>query len=291
MARRAPRDLLHIGFDADKAVIAPDRLRMRSGRAVRRRYGTTVEVLPLPASGRTRDDRIRFAAQIAVPIIILCAVLDALGIAWWMPAAGAVLLVGFFVLEQARAARPGVLAVPAGEDVHVLEVREERDAFERAVGVARRIRRTWPALGELIDPADADRALTRALAELAALLARRQQLRRLRAELSEVRHRDLAPDSPAVQALAAQRDRVERLWRATGESANRMLGSINTTAVAGESLLYEQRSHETARDAGLAISRLAAAGPAPDVEAGPELAERTAAVIAAYRELTAGLSG
>jgi hypothetical protein len=278
-------DGLHIGADSEKVVVAPYPLRMRTGRAGRRRTGSVTELVPAPPSGRTRADRIRFAARLALPLLILSAVLDAVGIPWWAPAAGTVALVGWVVREQARAARTGSIAVPVGDDCHVLVAAEERAAYVRAVVLSRRVRRTWPELGGLIDPADADRTLTRALDELAALLARRQQIRRLRAELSEVDHADLPPNSAAVQALAAQRHRVETLWRETGAQANRMLSGINTAALAGENLIREQGVHRTARDAELAISRLAVAGPRPAVPAGPELAERTAAVIAAYRDL------
>jgi hypothetical protein len=65
-----------------------------------------------------------------------------------------------------------------------------------------------------------------------------------------------------------------------------MLAGINAAALAGESVLREQRISRAARDAELAISQLTA-GPAAAAEAGPELAERTAAVVAAYRELAA----
>jgi hypothetical protein len=280
---------LHVGIDADKIVVAPYSLRLKTGRAVRRRFGSVTELVPAPPSGRSREDRMRFAVQLTLPLVFLSAVLSVVGIPWWAPAAGTVLLVGFVVWEQARAARTGSIAVPSDDDnVPVLVAPEERAAYHRALVVSRRIRRTWPALGDLVDPADADRTLTSALGELAVLMGRRQQIRRLRAELSEVKHRELPADSPAVAALAAQRARIETLWRKTGRQANRMLGALNTAALAGESLIREQRIHDTAREAELAISRLAAAGPAPAVEAGPELAERTAAVIAAYRELGAG---
>jgi hypothetical protein len=139
----------------------------------------------------------------------------------------------------------------------------------------------------MIDPVDADHTLTRALDQLAAVLARRQQIRRLRDELAEAGQADLPADSPARYALAVQRERVEALWRAAGQAANRTLTSINAAALAGESVLREQRIGRTARAAELAISQLAATGAGPAVEAGPELAERTAAVVAAYRELAA----
>lgn len=287
MARRGAPAELHVGIDAEKVVVAAYPLRMRTGRAVRRRHGTTVELVPARPSGRSREDRLRSAGRVALPMIFLTAVLHALGITWWIPAVAGLTMVALVVRRQARAARTGVIALPPGDDAHVLIAHEERDAYARAVGLARRVRQTWPALGDLIDPAEADRDLTRALGELAALLARRQQIRRLRSELADVRQRDLPAGSPAVQALAAQRDRVEDLWRETGRTANRMLGSITAAAKAGESLIHEQRVHETARSAELAIARLADGGPAPLPEAGPELAGRTAAVIAAYRELAA----
>lgn len=281
---------MYIGIDAEKIVIAPYPLKMRTGRARRHRLGSVVEVIPVPPSGRSREHRTRFASQLSLVLLVFCAVLTALGIPWWAPAAGSVALVAFVAVQQARAARPGSFALPAGDDCHILYAREERIAYERAVVVARRVRRTWPQLAHMIDPADADRSLTRALDDLAAIMGRRQQIRRLREELTGVNQRDLPADSPAVQALAAQRTRVSELWRATGATANRILASIDAAALAGENLIREHRIAQTARDAEMAISRLAAAGTARSVEAGPELAERTAAVVAAYRELAAGLT-
>jgi hypothetical protein len=280
----APRTL-HVGIDAEKIVVAPFPLTMRAGRARRRTLGSVTEVVPVPASGRSRAHRVRFAARLALPVFLLAAVLGAVGIPWLLGAAGGLVLIAVVAREQARAARTGVIAVPPGDGAHVLVAREERAAYERALVVSRRIRRTWPALGDLVDPADADRTLTRALEELAALMARRQQIRRLRTELREASPGTVPPDSPAVQALTAQRDRVERLWRATGAQANRMLSSIDAAAMAGESLIREQRLQQTAREAERVITRLALTGAAPAIPAGPELAERTAAVIAAYREL------
>ncbi len=283
----APR-VLHIGIDAEKIVVAPHPLTTRAGRARRHTTGSITEVVPVPGSERSRADRTRFAARLALPLLVLGAVPGAFGLPWWAGPAVAMALVALVAREQSRSARTGVLAVPVGDTAHVLVAREERAAYERAVVVSRRIRRTWPALGGLVDPADADRTLTRALSELAALMARRQQIRRLRTELQTARHGEVPAGSPALLALAAQRSRVERLWRTTGDQANRMLASIDEAALAGESLIREQRLQQTAREAERAITRLALAGPVPVIEAGPELAERTAAVIAAYRELGTG---
>lgn len=278
---------LHIGIDAEKVVVSPLRLKMRTGRARRVRFGSVTEVVPVASSGRSREERVRFVSQLVLALVVLSAVLSALGVAWWAAAGGSLALVVFVAVEQARAARTGIIALPKGEESHVLHAVEERSAFERAFVVAKRVRRTWPALRHMIDPDDADRSLSAALAELAAIMVRRQQIRRLREELAQATRHDLPADSPAVQALAEQRLRVEALWRSTAGAANRILASINAAALAGENLIREQRIGETARHAELAISRLTTAG-SPATEAGPELAERTAAVIAAYRELAAG---
>ena len=277
---------LHIGVDAEKVVVSPYPIKMRSGRAKRNRTGSVTEVLPVAPSGRSRADRIRLSSQLALVLLILSSVLSVLGIPWWAAASGSAALVGFVIWDQAKAARAGLLALPRGEDSHVLWAPEERLAFERALQVARRIRRAWPELRDMLDPVDADHTLTRALDQLAALMARRQQIRRLRTELTEAGQADLPADSPARLALAAQRERVEALWRETGRAANRMLSGINATALAGESVLREKRISQAARDAESAISHLAAV-PAATFEAGPELAERTAAVLNAYRELAA----
>ncbi|MEV8507882.1 hypothetical protein AB0368_24095 [Actinoplanes sp. NPDC051475] len=278
---------LFVGTDHEKIVVSAHPLRMRTGRAMRERQGSVTEVVPVPPSGRSRETRVRFTSQLSLVLIMLVAVLGVLGIPWWVAAAGAVALVTFATVEQARAAREGSLAVPRGDDSYVLEAAEERAAYGRALVVARRVRLTWPALRHMIDPDDADRALAAALRELASIMARRQQIRRLREELGAAGLHNLPADSPAVQALAEQRLRVEGLWRSTAAAANRILAGINAAALAGENLIREQRIGRTAREAELAISRLAVGAVAP-ADSGLELAERTAAVITAYRELAAG---
>jgi hypothetical protein len=139
----------------------------------------------------------------------------------------------------------------------------------------------------MIDPDLADHSLTRALDELGGLLVRRQELRRLRAEIAGVRRQDVPADSPAVQALAAQRDRADHLWRETGVRTNRILRSLDRAALAGEAFIRERQIGETARQAEFVLAGLADQHAATVAEAGPELADRTAAVITAYRELAA----
>jgi len=277
------RTELHIGIDAEKAVVAPYALKTRSGRARRDRTGSVIEYLPVPPSGRSAEDRRARTGRVALPLLFLTAVLFTLGVPWWLPAAASATVIGVVARRLRRAAEFGTFAVPGGAGAHVIWSAPERAAFDRAVVVARRVRHTWPALAVMIDPAEADRTLTRALDELAALLARRQEIRRLRAELAGVRRTDVPAGSAALEALAAQRDRVEHLWRETGEQANRILRGINAAALAGETFCREQQIGAAVRQADLLLATLAAGSPPAD--AAPELADRTATVISAYREL------
>ncbi|WP_203834971.1 hypothetical protein [Winogradskya humida] len=283
----APRDReLYIGADHEKTVVSAYPLKMRTGRARRYRFGSVTEVVPRTPSGRSREQRIKVSSELALVLLVVCAVLTLVDVPWLVAASGSLALVAFVTARQARAAKVGTLALPREEGAFVLHAEQERAAFGRAVASARRVRRTWPALRHMVDAAEADRSLTAALGELAATLSRRQQIRRLRDELYDAAGHGLPGESPAAMALAEQRTRVEELWQVSGADANRILASIHAAAVAGENLIHEQRVHETAREAELAISRLTATG-TPTTNAGPELAERTAAVIAAYRELAA----
>ncbi|WP_305789365.1 hypothetical protein [Symbioplanes lichenis] len=285
---------MFIGVDPGKTVVSPTPIRMSSGRALRFRSGSVTEIVPRPPSGRSRPDRIRIASQVAFASVIAGALLSTVGVPWWISAVVAVALVTLVAGVQARAAQPGRLATPqspratgksakAGhQEAYVLVAARERAAFGRALALARRIRRTWPALQPMIDPGDADRGLTAALHELAGVLAQRQHLCRLRAELAESAGYGLPPASPAVQALAEQRARVDELWQSTRAEANRILAALHTIARTGEEFVREQRLLETARSAELALAELTSM---PAASQAPELAERTNAVVAAYREL------
>jgi hypothetical protein len=275
---------LHIGIDCEKIVIAPSSLRTRTGRARRRRAGSVTEYVPVAPSGRSRETRLAYTARLALPLIFTSAVLFACGVAWFVPLAASLATVGLVWRRQYRAAQPGTFAVPGNDESQVLWAPQERAAYERAVVVSRRIRNTWPDLADMIDPATADRSLTHALGDLAALMSRRQEIRRLRTELSAVRPGAVPAGSPAVLALAAQRERVEQLWQQTGEQANRILRSLDAAAAAGETFRHELRIDATARAAEQALTTLAVG--APTAGTGPDLAARTDAVITAYRELS-----
>jgi hypothetical protein len=240
--------------------------------------------MPVPPSGRSRETRVTFLARLGLPMFFAAAVLYAAGAPWWLLAAGVACTLGLVGRNDRRRAMRATFAVPRDSDARVLRTAEERTAYARAVAVSRRVRHTWPALTGMIDPVTADRSLTNALDDLATLLVRRQELRLLRAGLSTVRRKAVATDSPAVLALDAQREQADRLWLETGEQANRILRGIDATALAGETFVHERRIGDTARRAERVLARLTAG--APPVGSAPDLADRTEAVLAAYRELS-----
>ncbi len=274
---------LHAGIDFEKVVVSPYPLRTRSGVACRERAGTMTVFVPRPPSGRSREDRVTFAARLALPLLLVSAVLAASGFSWWLAAGGSAALVALVWRGQARAAQEAAFAVPRDTGSRVLWSVPERAAFAGALDASQRVRRTWPALDGMIDPVLADRSLTRALGELAEVLGRRQELRRLRGELAGVRDADIPGDSPARMAADLQRDRVDEVWRETGAAANRILGSIDAAARAGEGFIRERQVAATARHAERTLARVA--GVPAAVESGPDLAGRTEAVIEAYRDL------
>jgi hypothetical protein len=278
---------LHIGIDAAKIVVSPYPLKLSAGRATRRRAGSVTEMLPVQPSGASREQRTAFACRLSLTLMFLSALVAAAGVPWWLPAAASAATVAILWRRQARAAEHTLFEVPREPGARVLVSADERAVYQRAVAVVGRIRRAWPALPGLID-SSAEHALGRSLDDLATLLARRQEIRRLRAGLSGVRHDGVPAGSPAVAALQEQRDQAERLWHEAGREANRILRSLDRTALAQESLLRERHVGETARHAELVLAGLTPGAPVAD--AGPELADRTDAVITAYRELAAGQS-
>ncbi|MEU4691005.1 hypothetical protein [Actinoplanes sp. NPDC023714] len=282
---------LHIGIDAEKTVVSSYPLKARSGRIRRTRVGTLVETSPCAPSGRTLEQRVVATSRIALPLLFLTAVAAAFGMSWWLAAAGSAGLVGWFWRRQARAAQIAAFAVPRDREqpaetrARVLWTAAERAAFDNALTASRRVRATWPALGGMVDPVLADRSLTRALDELATVLARRQDLRRLRADLSGVELTGVPADSPARAAVTEQAERADVLWRETGAARDRIVHSIEAAARAGESFLRERRVAAIAGYAERTLARVT--GSAAVAESGPELASRTEAVIAAYRDLAA----
>ncbi len=277
---------LHVGADAEKIVVALQPLRMRTGRGRNRYTGQVTELVALPPNGYTTAHRNRTVGRLAAVVAVLALVLSALGIPWWLTTAVGALLVGRFAREQARAAEPGLIAVPSIRlSSQVITALPDRVTFERCLAVARRIRGTWAHLRHMIDPATAELQLDHALWELAGVLARRQEIRRLRDDLLGVRLSDLPADSPAVRALREQAEHVEALWREVDADVELHATALRAIAQAGETFIHELRVNRTAHQTRVAVAQLTATRVPSSADAGQALADRTAAVLAAYREL------
>lgn len=287
MFHRATPPRLHVGVDADKTVVALRSIGMHAGRARVRRTGDVTQFAPVPGNGRTPAERAWSAARLAAVLLALGLVLAAVGPPWWSTTPAMLIVLAQLVREQARSAVDGVFALPAAGDAAVVLVADaDRETFARCLATAHRIRSSWPALPDMIDPGHAEVLLCRALWDLAGVLARRQQIRRVRAELYAIRVDGLPADSPAVAALREQRRDIEGLWRQVDTAVRRHAELLAEAAAAGDALIREQRVGRAARDAQLIVAQLAAAR-APAHAAGQDLAERTAAVTAAYLELAA----
>jgi hypothetical protein len=209
------------------------------------------------------------------------------------------------------------------QERHVLASPEERAAFLQSLDVAKRVANTWPELGNMIDIADAEPLLARSLWDLADALVRRQQIRNVRNGLRSQDTVGLPANSPLVLQLQAQRARVHDLWSEINVEVDRHAANLMAAAVAGETFIREQSAHEeklraeqkahqdrldkerklheTMLDAerklghaidhvGQALNGLDRSALSSPRDAGEHLAEHTAAVVMAYRELAARYS-
>ncbi|HWG97914.1 MAG TPA: hypothetical protein VNV66_01005, partial [Pilimelia sp.] len=196
----------------------------------------------------------------------------------------AALLALVFVAAGAAAQRRARLRWESAQCV--LTGRAERAAFEAAVADAERIQRCWPTLDQLADPVDPRAALARALWELALTLRGRGRLRGVVQALD--RAAAPVPESDPLRAVLRSRIAGVRARLATVEAdARHRLRQIRRLALVcqqhADRCVARARAAETVRAAETLLHEPppAAAGPAED------LAERTEAVLLAYRELTA----
>jgi hypothetical protein len=171
--------------------------------------------------------------------------------------------------------RHGLLIVPRGE----------ADAWHEAGGSIVRIRAAWPALGAMADPVRIGPALDQARWGVAVLLFRRAAVTRALKELDEA-VRGLAEQAPLRAEVADRRAELAgRHAELDGQVAERLQALRRLAEVTGAHA-QERRRVERVRSA---LRRVRQAdeggGERPDVVA--EVTERTAAVLTAYRELSA----
>lgn len=271
---------LYVAHDDELVIVSPLPLEVTGGRGMSYAWGSVLEITPADPPAE-HDPLTGLLYSFAAVLVLIGTLLLAGGVAAGGAAILAALAVGGGAVVHRWRQRPGVIAAPSLEtdrdQHHVLVEDRDRKIFSDAVDLCQRTSETWPALGALVDVPLAERQLARALFDLAGALERRQELRELHAELA---HHDgafeLAPRMARLTAALADLD----------AEVGRRLATLNAVAVAGEELIRDQAVDALARQADEALARLTTSLPAATPDAAADLAERTEAVLRAYRELT-----
>lgn len=287
-----PLDLLYVVYDRDRIVVALD-LPAVDGPVEEAAFGNVETVELEDAESRIRDEapgrrgaRARYGtaavAGLAAGTVLSVAATAALGV----PVA-AVALVGAVVGYRRRAAR---LATAWHRDHRVLAHAEDVEAFTTASTATGSIVAAWPHLGALAGADDPGPALARSLWNLSEFLVARADVRDAHEDLVRVR-RDLPPDTELATEVDDRLAQLDASLARVRAEIDVRVGAFADLAERCERYLREERAIARAREAVRdADQTLRVPGPLADpaLEPGNELAERTRAVLDAYRELTGG---
>ena len=257
----------------------------------RRHFATLVEKAPV--GPRATAWSLGDAAVVFVPpLVVFLMVAAAAGLL--LPAFGAACGV-FFLMAYLHpiGARINVRGSSSREsaDRRVLAQDVGREVFDRALESADRISETWPALGALVHPADAEAMLVEALWELAGVLREAEQLHTVLVELSRPEFAQRSADDETAREVERQRQATRRALVALNEDVARRVTGIRRAEEAGLAFIREQQMRQAIHAAEESLRRLrehdaAAAALPPGPDAAAELAEQTQSVLEAYRELT-----
>jgi hypothetical protein len=203
--------------------------------------------------------------------------------------AAALFVLLFFTVPLARRTLRARRSSGAGE-VRSLASPAGRSAFDQAVAAADRISETWPELGDLVDEPAAEEMLAEALWEVSGLLARREELESVLGGLSRPEFAAAPLDDPTAHDLAAQLRATKEALSAIEIELAARLTSLRNAEEAGRAVTRERQMRDAIRAAERSLSTASDAS-TPPVDPAAVLAERTEAVLVAYRELTASLGG
>ena len=279
---------IYVARDVNATVVSRQRLRMAGGRTVRRRWKALTELSPDTVDQQPRDAVVG-TVMVAGPPILTGALAAAFApIEIGIVAGGVVFFAMSYVgpLIRRRLTKKGPRTT--GGEAYRLTTISERAAFDRVLATADRITETWPGLGSLVDVFDAEAMLADALWEIARVLARRQEVSGVLAELSRPDFMVAEPGDETARELRVHR-RAARVAMAQVE-AELLQREANLRRVeqAGRRLSRElemRRAIRTAEES-LRTSQSVEAAGLKFVDPAAELAEQTQSVLAAYRELT-----
>lgn len=279
---------LYVARDGKVTAVSRTPLRMSDTHPVRRNWRTLVEVTAQalhPKPPRALSD----AVLVALPPVLAGSLTATFApVEAGIAVGGAIFFAASYLAPGLRRRAARSRARRAG--VRMLSASPERAAFQQAVDEADRITETWPALGSLIDPAEAEAMLAEALWEIAGLLARRQELN---AVLAELNRPDFATVSAADQTVRELRTQLRATRAALAQveaDLSHREASLRRAEEAGRHFIREQEMRQAIRAAENSLRDTPPPGlPPPPQDAAADLAEHTQSVLTAYRELTAGL--
>ncbi|HEX5596945.1 MAG TPA: hypothetical protein VFX61_13155 [Micromonosporaceae bacterium] len=165
----------------------------------------------------------------------------------------------------------------------------DRAAFVEALNLARRVHLSVSGLQGLVDPVSTNLALAHALWEYAQVLVRRQEIQAVREGLLRQDHGGLPQESPVAGRLREQLNRTETLWQEIEAEARKHVGALSAAAEANERFIRERMAEhavgEAVRWAEESLNRIAPVASSNLPLASEQLADETAEVLTAYREL------
>lgn len=277
---------LWIASDDAQAVVAMLPLKI-AGAQLKHEWGSITDLRALRPAPRSRN----FGGLIvlALIVVVISAALCLGGAPLMVVLILAALVIGPGSVAFFREESPGHVVAPDLQkfpEIHrVLDAGEEREDFLDLVELAERAGRSLPALDGLVDAADAGEALAHALWVGADALGRRKQLRSLVDGLKQNNPNRPSATSRAAGYLTEQRKKAKGLWDQANEKLARVQATLEAAAVAGENFIREQELMEAARRGEEALVGLAPHDLEVPGDASGQLAEGTAAVLDAYREL------
>jgi hypothetical protein len=298
-----PLHLLYVVYDKEHVIVALD-MPAIEGVVEEMAFGNveTVELIPYEATDdksdvtELRDSRIKDEAPglratrarygaAAVLSLLAGTTLSVAATAWLgVP----LMLAAFLAVFTAYLRRESSLTEAWKRNHRILTHHEDTRVFNAARSATESIVRSWPHLSALVGIGDPSPALARSLWNLSEILLARAALRDKHQELVRAR-----TDLPADTAIAREVDdrlaQVEAFLATVEADIDVRLNAFEDLAERCQRYIREEqaiaRAHKAVRSADQALGD---PGPATDIalEPGNELAERTRAVLDAYRELT-----
>jgi hypothetical protein len=278
---------LYIARHPNTTVISRSGLRVRDGRRVRRSWTALVEIRVPDTPAPTDRSVPVLAATVLPPVLAGLIAQHFLGIEPAIVLSVFLLLTLISVVPAIHGRRSRRARQQPTPDARTLTAAAERTAFDRAVASADRISGTWPALGDLVDVPAAEALLADALWEIAGLLARRQELSAVLADLTRPDFAGLSPADGTAERLRAQIRATKEALSAIEIDLAAREANLRRAEEAGRTFIREREMRQAIQ----AAERSLGTHPDPSHAADPaaDLADQTQLVLTAYRELTAAL--